>query len=303
MKKGMHGKITKDNPFQKASLLKKPLILDGAMGSFLQMSGYKPDDILWFSHLSIEVPDAVLNVHKAYIDAGADIITTNTFRTNPAAVQNQQKYSSEELISASLRIARKAVNESPKVMIAGSNPPAEDSYQKERVLNNKDLFDNHIKHINLLMENGCDFVLNETQSHFDEIKIICEYCSANHIPFVVSLFFDTDLKIFSGESVTDVADFIYSYYPLAVGFNCVGINQFANFLKTFDPSGAWGFYLNYGTGRITDTVITSVLEPHSVDEIILPAVKKNVSFTGGCCGSCPEHISYIRNRIYENDNS
>jgi len=64
----------------------RPLILDGAMGSLLE-SYYSLDKVLWSSILNIYSPDKIIEIHKKYLDAGAEILTTNTFRTNPAAVE------------------------------------------------------------------------------------------------------------------------------------------------------------------------------------------------------------------------
>ena len=67
------------NPFSIARRMKRPLILDGAMGSLLQQHGVPRDEHLWMSLANITHPDAVTELHKQYIKAGADIIKTNTF--------------------------------------------------------------------------------------------------------------------------------------------------------------------------------------------------------------------------------
>ena len=61
----------------------KPLILDGAMGSLLQQKGIPFDEYLWTAKANISNPNLVKDIHENYISAGADIISTNTFRTNP----------------------------------------------------------------------------------------------------------------------------------------------------------------------------------------------------------------------------
>jgi homocysteine S-methyltransferase len=289
------------NPFSLAVRLKRPLILDGAMGSLLHKNGYEPDPNLWFSHLNIENPVAVKAIHQAYINAGADIITTNTFRTNPQAIKKQNKYTSEDLLKASIEIAKETISDF-SILLAGSNPPAEDSYQQERKISHRNLQINHSKHIDLLAENGCNFVLNETQSHSDEIGIICRFCSDNNIPYVVSLYFNNDFRILSGEDIFEVIKFISDYDPLAIGFNCINPELFISFLLKLDTNYNWGFYLNYGLGSITDIKLEAAMIPESVSGIVNVSKRKNVSFIGGCCGSDPEHIKYIKQIIYGNDN-
>jgi homocysteine S-methyltransferase len=290
------------NPFSLAVKINRPLILDGAMGSLLHNKGFEPDPDLWFSHLNIENPPAVTEVHKAYIEAGADIVTTNTFRTNPAAVSRQSKYSSEELIKAAVRNAKEAVSDSA-VFIAGSNPPAEDSYKSERTISIDKLQYNHQKHIELLMENGCSFILNETQSHFDEVEIICRFCFDNKISQVVSLYFDENFRLLSGENVFEVLEIISGYQPLSIGFNCINIALFKSFLLKLQMKQNWGFYLNFGTGSVTDKELKNSFEPEAVNDIVRGTTNKNLSFIGGCCGSGPKHINYIRELIYGNHNS
>src|SRR5664279_4587110 len=79
------------NPFSIARRTRRPLILDGAMGSLLQQNGVPRDEHLWMSLANLTHPDKVIELHRQYINAGADIITTNTFRTNPTA---NKEYSS-----------------------------------------------------------------------------------------------------------------------------------------------------------------------------------------------------------------
>src|ERR1017187_7612228 len=81
------------NPFSIARRMKRPLILDGAMGSLLQQHGVPRDESLWMSLANITHPEIVTELHRQYIEAGSDIITTNTFRTNPVAIG---EYSSNE---------------------------------------------------------------------------------------------------------------------------------------------------------------------------------------------------------------
>ena len=184
------------------------LILDGAMGSLLHQKGIIPHKTLWTSIANLTHKDLVKNIHKEYIDAGADIITTNTFRTFPVAVKNTN-YTSKDLVNSAISLAKEVIK-NKKILLAGSNPPAEDSYQKERNITLSDLEYNHKKHIELLYENGVDFILNETQSHLDEINIIARFCYSNKIPFIISLFLDEELKVLSGEPLGEIIGLICS---------------------------------------------------------------------------------------------
>ena len=279
--------------FIEARINSKPLLLDGAIGSYLQQKGFQADEILWTSHLNFSNPDAVIRIHKDYVEAGADIITTNTFRTNPFALNKAGINNISQYVSAAVNLVREAV-QGEKILIAGSNAPAEDCYQKERTINYNKLKLNHEKHIDLLIDNGVNFILNETQSHLDEIEIICEYCDRNKISYLVSLYFDENLNLLSGESLEHIISFLGNTETLAVGFNCISQELFFKITRSTELPANWGFYLNCGDCGPTDKIINCKVQPDEYLGYIKKSLPLNPSFIGSCCGSNPDHIRKIR---------
>ncbi len=288
------------NPFSLAKRISRPLILDGAMGSLLQQSGVPSAKKVWMTLANTDYPEEVLKIHKDYISAGADIITTNTFRTNPVALSDLSDKKQTELINAAVKLAKEARSDLP-VLIAGSNAPAEDCYQKVRTTSNKQLELNHHKHIDLLIDSDVDFILNETQSHFDEIRIICEYCSKNSIPFVMSIYFDENLSLLSGENLYHIIRFISEHDPLAIGINCISPAQYNVIEKQFGLN--WGFYLNCGSGNPEDTIIQCGFSPKDYLDVVKSSLKYMPSFIGACCGSNPDHIRKIKEYLDGKDRS
>jgi methionine synthase I (cobalamin-dependent) len=288
-----------ENLFGKAKLNGIPLILDGAMGSMLQQKGFTANPDLWMSLLNVSNPTIIFEIHKKYIEAGADLITTNTFRTNPAAFEGAGHPFESKYVIEAVKIAKSA-SENSKVIIAGSNPPAEDCYQKNRNITYTKLENNHFNHIELLIDNGVDLILNETQSHFDEIKIICEYCSSNSIPYIVSFYFDKNLSLFSGEQINYVIDYATDQNPLAIGFNCVAPILFRMVLRNLSSDNNWGFYLNCGSGTPHNKKIKCGIDPSEYVAIVNEVNIYRPSFVGACCGSNPNHIKEIK-KLYEKD--
>lgn len=281
------------NIFNFARKAQRPLIFDGAMGSLLQQLGVKSHGNLWTSLASINEPEMVLKIHSDYIISGADVITTNTFRSNPVAVSNDKsQILSDTLVKESLRIARLAIGSSD-VLLAGSNPPAEDCYQKERTISNKLIQMNHRDHINLLIKYGCDFVLNETQSHLDEIEFIGSFCRKQNIPFVISLFFTDDLRLLSGEYIVDILPLVESYKPLAIGFNCISPATFQKLADKYEFNYNWGIYFNCGSGNYTDPEIRCGINENEYLAAVKNILVLRPSFIGACCGSNPKHIKQI----------
>ncbi len=285
--------MLENNPFENDGKNFKPLLLDGAIGSYLQQRGFESDDVLWTTKINQSNPEAVIKTHKEYIEAGADIVTTNTFRTNPIALENSNIAELNLYVSEAVKLAKEAVAER-KMLIAGSNAPAEDCYKKERTLSNKKLLMNHCKHIDSLVDNGVDFVLNETQSHLDELLVISEHCDKNRIPYVVSLYFDENLKILSGENLDSVLSFLKNTSALAIGLNCISPELFSHFMGSMEISTNWGFYINCGDGHPNDKVINCKIQPEEYLGYVKQSLVYHPSFIGSCCGSNPSHTKKIR---------
>lgn len=285
--------MLENNPFENAGENVKPLLLDGANGSYLQQKGFKSDEILWTTKINFSNPEAIISLHKEYIDAGADIITTNTFRTNPIALENSNIADLNLYVSEAVKLAKEAAV-GRKILIAGSNAPAEDCYQRTRTIGYSKIELNHKKHIDLLIDNEVDFVLNETQSHLDEIIVICEHCNRNQIPYIISLYFDENLKILSGENLVSVLSFLKNTSALAIGLNCISPKLFSQFIGSTEIPTNWGFYLNCGDGQPTDEYINCKFQSKEYLEYVKQSLVYYPSFIGSCCGSNPSHTKKIR---------
>jgi homocysteine S-methyltransferase len=278
--------------------LNRPLVLDGALGSLLQQSKNKLDKYIWSSILNLTDPKTVINLHKKYIEAGAEIITTNTFRTNPIAVKlSNFNISIAKFVKNSVKLSKIAI-EKNDIFIAGSNAPAEDCYQKERNISFNDLEFNHKKHIELLFESNVDFILNETQSHFDEIKLICNFCYNNKIPYVISLYSESGETILSGEPLSEVYDFIINFSPLAISINCVSKSIFEKIDNTLLKKYKNGFYLNMGNEN-REGDFNNLISPEEYKHLVKKYINNSTFFIGACCGSNPNHINKIRELVNE----
>jgi len=285
--------------FSFAKRIHRPLLLDGAMGSMLQQKGIKSHPKLWMSYANLTRPQEIVKAHKAYINAGADIITTNTFRTNPISVSNSSfKIKHYQFVQESVQLAKEAVGDK-NILIAGSNPPAEDCYQVKRTISKKALESNHTQHIYYLMHAGCNFILNETQSHMDEILFIAKFCNTNSIPYVMSLFFTDKLKLLSGENLFEAVKKVEEYNPLVIGFNCIAPQTFQIAFRHINDNHSWGFYLNCGGGNFYDETIKCDISPDSYLDKTKIYLKKDPAFIGSCCGSSPKHTKELKKFLDE----
>lgn len=290
------------NPFSLSRKINRPLILDGSMGALLQKKRLVENSPFWSTLANEKYPDEVIKLHKAYIKAGADIITTNTFRTNPTAIRLSGRKYSDRYVKNAVKLSKKAVGVD-SVLIAGSNAPAEDCYQSKRTLTKKEIELNHSVHIQQLIEHGCDFVLNETQSHFDEIKFVADYCYKNKVPFIMSFLCDEKLKLLDGNSLIKTIDYVIRKNPLAIGFNCITSEILLKALLKIKPDFNWGFYLNCCKGFITENIYSKGLSVSGYSDVVKAALKYSPSFIGSCCGSTPAFTKQIKRILDGSDKS
>lgn len=299
-----------------------PLVLDGAIGSYLENEFPSQEQkYLWmnnFNSVEEEKWKFLYQLYEEYIQSGAQIITSNTFSTHLACYfrsdQNENKnFYDEEYFKLSEENTRNAIEICKKIknfyqklgktiLIAGSNSPAEFCYSKYRSLTLKELKHNHNNHIDILINSGADFILNETLSNFEEIKIVAEYCEYKQFPYAISLIIDEKLNIFSGENITEVIEFIdINYRPLFISINCVFYKDFKKLITSHDflfknLKSKFAFYLNCGTEDFTknsDKSFYSQDIPKILDEIFQILDIEKIFCIGTCCMSDPSYTKEI----------
>ncbi|MBU2446866.1 MAG: homocysteine S-methyltransferase family protein [Bacteroidetes bacterium] len=281
--------------------LTQPLVLDGPIGTRLIEEGEKLNTPLWSAETLMTNPDLVQKIHKEYIQAGADIITTNTFRTNPYSI-SRSKINSESstLVKIAVDIAKTSIKSSHRnnLILAGSNAPADDCYSTFRSCSYDELLRNHSQHISSLMENNVDFILNETFGDKEEIEIVSKFCYQNKIPFAVSILIRTESETYHGQNLRETLESILRYEPLFVSLNCARpktILNAANLLQEFKP---FGVYPNLGSVESfnTDKLVRDI-SVSKFTEFVNNMIETQAKVIGVCCGGKPDDISVIRHLI------
>lgn len=283
-------------------LLKSPklIILDGAMGTELQRRGYNTTLPLWSAKANTEAPELVKQIHLDFIAAGADVITTNTFRTTKrtfekASIPEMAVESSKKAVA----IAKAAAKESKrKVFIAGSVTTLEDCYEPKLVPDEKTLEKEHSFQIEMLVSLGVDFILAETINSVKEANVIAGYLEKINFPFCISFVSDGKGNLLSGESIKVAVETIKKYKPLAVLLNCRSLeisHKDFHFLKNcYD--GPTGIYAN-GCGKPEDNLgwsFEGCINP--LEQYVRFAekwIEEGVKIIGGCCGTTPEYIKCV----------
>jgi S-methylmethionine-dependent homocysteine/selenocysteine methylase len=276
----------------------KRLLLDGATGTELNRRGVDTGLPLWSANAL--TTDAGLNVlrqiHLDYLNAGADIITTNTFRTNRRALVGKG-FSAHELTLRAVATAREAVAEFGKrAIVAGSISSLEDCYRPDLVPSADECLAEHSERIDPLVEGGVDILLIETMNTIREAVIAAKIATATGLPTWVTFVCDRKGRILSGESLTHAAELLMSLGVKALGVNCMPAQTLAQPLTELRAICGETFPLvAYGNiGYVDDEqgwINTDSTDPEGYLQY---AQSWPAQIIGACCGSTPEHIHKLK---------
>ena len=279
-------------------------ILDGAMGSELIARGASLPTHTWSAHTNIHNPNLIYQIHSEYIQAGANIITANTFRTTRRAFQktglsliNAQRMAHSSLKNA-IQMAHKASN--GRVKILGSIAPLEDCYKPE-LFPGINVAKNEFHVIsNLLMESGVDAIILETMNNIPETLTALNVLKACNIPIYVSYYLTSSTKLASDESLQAAISILKPFNIKALLLNCSSINIINSAIDELIKfyNGVWGIYPNFGTGIPSQNGdINKIISDDAFLSLMEKGLENGASILGGCCGSSPRHIKLLQNKF------
>ncbi len=275
------------------------VLLDGATGTELERHGYAGELPLWSSHGLLDAPDAVAAIHADYVDAGAEIVTANTFRTQSRVLARSPVFRgrARELTEVAVALARRAADRRPgEVWVAGSAPPLEDCYRPDWVPDAESLESEHHEHAANLVLAGVDLILIETMNSTAEALAAARASAATGLPFWISFVCGTDGRLLSGESLASAIESVRTTGPDVVLVNCLPPSAVAPCLTALAASGCtFGVYANLGAPypnspdqRREDH------DPLAFAEQAQRWIDAGARVVGGCCGTTPAHIRALR---------
>jgi S-methylmethionine-dependent homocysteine/selenocysteine methylase len=277
-------------------------ILDGAMGTELQRRGvmtYLPE---WSARALLTAPDMVRTIHEEYIRAGADVITTNTFRTTSRALGKVGiGKRARELTTMAVRLAKEArqnLGNGKLIRIAGSIAPLEDCYSPDIAPDEERARVEHEQLARWLVEAEVDLILIETMNTISEARAaLAAVKKTLEIEVWVSLACDADGNILSGERISRAVEALLPFKPSAFLVNCtdttatnLAVAQLLEFSTV--PVGA---YANMGHAESSlGWKFTDELSPHRYYQCAVEWVRLGAKIVGGCCGTTPAHICALQ---------
>lgn len=277
----------------------KIYILDGATGTELQRRGVDTSLPPWSANGLFTHPQVIKQIHKDYIEAGADIITTNTFRTQRRTLKKiGQEHRTEEANKVAVDLAYEAKQEAKAdrpIYIAASLTSLEDCYRPDLVPSRDDvLYDEFKEHAELLnKDDRIDFFLLETFHTIREILAAAKAVHSTGKPMAISLIINSKGNLLSGEMLEQVIDELNQYEPIAYLMNCMPPELSTVGLKklmavTDLPVGCYA----QGDGEAGSELGWQFNSPSRLKEYTEYAKKwkdMGVNIIGGCCGTSPEY--------------
>ena len=261
---------------------------------------------LWSAQYLIDAPQLVKEIHLEYINAGADLITTNTYSTIPSYLSKKNvENRMPELIGLAGKLAREAADDSEKeIIVAGSLPPLEESYRPDLVIDAEEaipIYEILIKELTTFV----DIFICETMSSIKEMQHVMEALNNldNKKPVWISWTLKEDKKnrLRSGESIEEAFNASATVKPEAYLFNCTdpyAITEGIKVLKqlTQKPMGGYPNVFNVPDGWTLDNDIQVSVRDLSIEKFLEFAEewrKLGASIIGGCCGIGPRFIKAI----------
>lgn len=279
------------------------VLADGAMGTMLHAagltSGGAPEE--W----NVERPDVIKGIHQAYVDAGSQIITTNTFGGNRfrLALHNNESRV-RELNVAAARIAREVADAAPReVLVAGDIGPSGEILFPLGTRQPEEVRDAFAEQAAALAEGGVDFFLIETMSALEEVTAAVEGIkSATDLPIAATMTFDTHFRTMMGVKPAQAVNALYDLGIVVIGANCGnGPDEIERVVTDLAAAKPQGVYLiaqsNAGLPKWKNKEVHYDGSPEVMADYALKMRALGVNVLGACCGSTPDHIRAMREAL------
>lgn len=281
--------------------LGRPLLADGATGTnFFKVgleSGEPPE--FWIT----DHPDRVIGLHQQFVDAGADIILTNTFGCNRHRLKlHNAQARVHELAAGAARLARTVADASSRpVVVAGSVGPTGELFEPLGALTHDEAVDAFAEQIEGLKEGGADVAWIETMSAPEEMRAAAEAAIRVGMPYVCTMSFDTAGRTMMGLAPNTLAAQFADLpvAPVAIGANC-GVGASDILVSVLEMAGAVNPIVckgNCGIPKFEGTTITYSGTPELMAKYARLAVDAGARIIGGCCGTSPEHLQAMAESI------
>lgn len=280
-------------------LCDRVVLLDGGMGTMLQAAGLKPGELP--ERWNVSHPDCIVAVHRAYYDAGSNVVLTNTFGANALKYSLDEL---EELVPAAVENARTArdtsVSDAPKFIALDLGPTGQ-LLEPYGDLEFEEAVQAFAPVVRLGAQSGIDLVVIETMMDAEEtraaIQAVKESCD---LPFVVSNAYAEGGRTMMGSSPADMVRIAQESGACAVGANCsLGPVQLRPVAQEMIAASSLPVLCkpNAGLPRRENGQSVYDVTPEQFAQEAVALVEAGVRLIGGCCGTTPEYIAALSKRV------
>ena len=265
----------------------KRIYFDGGMGTMLQKQGLKSGELpeLW----NLNHPDVIENIHRQYLEAGSNIITTNTFGVNCLKHSNY-----EELITYAITCAKKAVNDYSEAFVAFDVGPLGRFLEPIGDITFEEAVEIFAKNIRVADKNGVDLIIIETMSDSYETKAAVIAAKENsNLPIFVTNVYDENGKMLTGAQPEAMIAMLEGLGVAAIGINCsLGPDKMIGLIEKYKESSSLPIIANPNAGlpKIIDGKTIYTMDAEEFSNYAIKLASSGANILGGCCGTEPEYI-------------
>ncbi len=277
----------------------EPILADGAIGTQLHARGIPFDSC--FDELNLSRPDLILDIHQEYLQAGAQIIETNTFGANPHKLSSHGlAHRLKDINAAGVALARQAIEKTgAKALIAGSVGPLGVRMAPFGRVRPDEAFEAFREQVAALDQAGADLISLETQSDLYELREgIRAVRVVGDLPVIASVTFTRDDRTLLGDTPAQAARLLQQAGADVIGANCSGgpaqLLRVLHTMREATPEAKFSVMPNAGWPEQVGGRIMYPATANYFAEYARAYAQAGACIIGGCCGTSAEHIAQMR---------
>ena len=272
------------------------IIFDGAMGTELQKRGLTDDPAL----LNLTAPEHIIDIHREYLQAGADILTANTF-----GAYIHKHSNAAEIIKAAVSHGRTALAGAKSKWLALDLGPTGlmlEPYGDTSTDECRRIFHEAVQ-VGVVC--GVDLILIETMMDLTELRLAVEAAKETGLPVIATMSFDKNGRTMMGATIDDMVQLLEELEVDALGMNCgFGPDVYAPLTAELSKKTKLPIIVQPNAGMPLAAGATKdaggtgkIIYDLTVDDFVKTMASMNVKIMGGCCGTGPEHIAALVKRF------
>jgi len=285
-------------------LAERPLLADGAMGTMLYARGFDFSEC--YDELNLSHPDVVLDIHRQYAAAGADVLETNTFGANALRLAEWNlEGATAEIAARGVELARQAARDvRPDIYIAGAVGPLGVNLAPLGSISRDEAYRIFYEQIAALAEAGADLLILETFSDLAEIEEALRAArDACDLPVIAQMTFNRDQRTVLGVTPQQAAQALAKWQPALIGANCSTgprgvlevVRQMAAATRlAHGHAPALSAMPNAGFPEARGSRVFYPATPEYFADCVRHFIEAGARLVGGCCGTTPAHVRAMR---------